>query len=331
MIEVILYSREDCHLCEVAMSDLAELKEQFPHLLNIINIDQDPELTRKYGSVIPVVECGSQRLIAPFDREKLSNLLSSTYQDLQKRKVQPESEKSKIPDNEKTWSGADRFTKWFSSYYIFVINLLVLIYVGLPFIAPVLLKAGYETPAIFLYRAYGLVCHQLSFRSFFLFGEQSVYPREAAHVDDLISFSIATGLGEGNSAKELFAARRYVGEEEVGFKVALCQRDVAIYAAILLFGVLFGITGRRLPALPWYLWLLIGIIPIGLDGISQIISQPPLNLIPYRESTPLTRIATGALFGFTTAWFGYPLIEETMRDTRRMVEHKYNHLTGQTK
>ena len=36
----------------------------------------------------------------------------------------------------------------------------------------------------------------------------------------------------------------------------------------------------------------------------------------YRESTPLLRTLTGALFGFSTAWFGFPLIEESMAETR---------------
>jgi hypothetical protein len=35
------------------------------------------------------------------------------------------------------------------------------------------------------------------------------------------------------------------------------------------------------------------------------------------------RTLTGFLFGFTTAWFGYPLVEETMADTRRYLEEKF--------
>ena len=65
-----------------------------------------------------------------------------------------------------------------------------------------------------------------------------------------------------------------------------------------------------------------GLIPIGLDGVSQIVSQLPWDVIPIRESTPLLRTITGGLFGFTIAWFGYPVVEETMADTRKLLTVK---------
>jgi hypothetical protein len=34
------------------------------------------------------------------------------------------------------------------------------------------------------------------------------------------------------------------------------------------------------------------------------------------------RSFTGFLFGYTTAWFGYPLVEETMRETRNLMRRK---------
>jgi uncharacterized membrane protein len=120
----------------------------------------------------------------------------------------------------------------------------------------------------------------------------------------------------------MLAAREYVGSPAVGYKVALCQRDVAIYGSILVFGLLYAATGRRMKPLPWYLWLLFGILPVALDGISQLISQPPLSIMSIRESTPALRLLTGALFGFTTAWFGIPLIEQTMQDTLAMMADK---------
>jgi uncharacterized membrane protein len=89
-----------------------------------------------------------------------------------------------------------------------------------------------------------------------------------------------------------------------------------------LFGILYALTNRRIPPLPWYLWLLFGILPIALDGLSQLLSQPPLEFFPFRESTPFMRSITGFLFGYTTAWFGYPLVEVTMRDSRNLMRRK---------
>ena len=180
------------------------------------------------------------------------------------------------------------------------------------------MSAGYTRPASVIYRFYGLVCHQLAFRSWFIFGDQPAYPREAAGVDNLLPYNIATGMNEDDE----LSARQFIGNQSVGYKVALCERDVAIYGGILLFGLIFSVTGRKIKPLPWYLWLMVGIIPIAIDGFSQLLSQPPLNMFPYRESTPFLRSLTGFLFGFTTAWFGYPIVEESMQDVRRYYGQK---------
>ena len=58
----------------------------------------------------------------------------------------------------------------------------------------------------------------------------------------------------------------------------------------------------------------------------QLLSQPPLGLFPYRESTPFLRVLTGFLFGFSTAWFGYPLVEQTMAETRQIMADKWGRL-----
>jgi hypothetical protein len=38
---------------------------------------------------------------------------------------------------------------------------------------------------------------------------------------------------------------------------------------------------------------------------------------------PLFRVLTGALFGFMTAWFAYPAIEESMAETRQFFLKKF--------
>ena len=147
--------------------------------------------------------------------------------------------------------------------------------------------------------------------------------RTAAGLTGLLSLQQATGLNEASTADALLAASKFVGNDVVGYKIALCERDMAIYGSIFLFGIIFGLTGRRLKTLPWYLWVLIGLVPIGLDGMSQLLSQPPFSFWALRESTPFLRVVTGFLFGFTTAWFGYPLVEQAMADSRQLMAAKY--------
>ncbi len=333
MIIVTLFGRENCHLCDDARDDLNALQAQFPHKLVEIDVDDNLDLQKAYGFEIPVVEVGPYRLKAPFTRKELAMTLGAA-RDRQKRlEKDGDPQYQKRVNRGKEVSRGDRFSMWFSRHYLLVFNLFVLLYVGLPFLAPVLLKAGATTPATMIYRVYSGLCHQLSFRSWFLFGDQPIYPRESAGVDGYLTFHEATGLDEHG----LWDARDFLGDEFIGYKVALCQRDIAIYGAILFFGVGFGLTGRKIKALPFWAWILIGIVPIGLDGVSQLISQaiqeppltflqPYLGFISYRESTPFLRTLTGFLFGFSTAWFGYPLVEETMADARRLLYTKFSQI-----
>lgn len=328
MITVTLYSRSDCHLCEVAKEDLDGLREQYPHELVLIDVDSNADLKRAYGFEVPVVEVGPYTLRAPITRQELQMTLAAAtdrhdhLESIQNPALREASQRTQ------TWTQADGISYWIARHYLGLFNLFILVYVGLPFLAPALLNSGIEAPARLIYRSYSIVCHQLAFRSFFLFGEQAEYPRQAAGVPEMLTYEQATGLSGASDSQDLFMARNFVGNEQIGYKVALCERDVAIYAGILFFGVLYAATGRRFPPLPWYLWILIGLVPIALDGVSQLISQPPFNFIAYRESTPQLRILTGALFGVTTAWFGYPMVEESMRATRQLMAKKFLRVKG---
>jgi uncharacterized membrane protein len=234
----------------------------------------------------------------------------------------------RIKKGKKVTTG-DRISYWIARRYLLLLNLFMLFYIGLPFLAPTLMKLGATLPGKAIYRIYSPLCHQFGFRSFFLYGEQAFYPLAEANVAGVKTFEQATGIPNLNDPYSLtrFEARAYTGNETVGYKVALCERDVAIYLAILLFGIIYGLSGRRIKSLHWVLWLLIGIGPIGLDGFSQLFSQFDwhwlASALPYRESTPFLRVLTGALFGLATAWFAYPNIEESMNETRQYYVKKF--------
>ena len=318
MIQITLYSRKDCHLCDQVRSDLQLIQEIVPHELVEIDIDSDAKFVKKYGLEIPVVVAGPYTLKTPFDRNDLEiTLKAAQYREDQIASIDQKvaSGAIQIPV---IWTKSDRFSYWLSRHYLALFNLFIAFYLGFAFMAPVMLRIGWTVPAGLIYRAYGMMCHQLAYRSYFLFGEQSTYSRSEPAGVGKEDFQQATGLAQD----DLWGARQYLGNSEVGFKVALCERDVAIYLGILTFGLIFGATGRRIKALPWYVWIAIGLVPIGLDGFSQILSQPPISLLPYRESTPLLRSITGFLFGFSTAWFGYPMAEQAMRETREFMETK---------
>lgn len=56
MIELILYGRPGCHLCDDMRAGLQDFRSEFVFQVIELDIDRDPELARRYGSLIPVLE-----------------------------------------------------------------------------------------------------------------------------------------------------------------------------------------------------------------------------------------------------------------------------------
>ena len=229
------------------------------------------------------------------------------------QKEVPPNSLSAVSELNSDLSLSQKVGSWLKKHYLHLINIALAIYLFLPFLAPILMKVGQTGAADAIYRFYKPLCHQLAYRSFFLFGEQSVYPRAMAGIEGLITYEEATGLDDN----DLVAASAFRGNEQVGYKIALCQRDVAIYGGLLVFGLIFSLSGRKIKPLPWIAWLVFAIVPMGLDGLSQLISQmeiPALSWFAMRESTPFLRAVTGAMFGWFTAWFGMPSIDEMINE-----------------
>ena len=61
---------------------------------------------------------------------------------------------------------------------------------------------------------------------------------------------------------------------------------------------------------------------MGLDGFSQMFSYSPFDFWPVRETLPLFRLMTGALFGMMNVWLAFPYLEQSMRETVEAVSEK---------
>jgi uncharacterized membrane protein len=337
MLNVTLYTRKECHLCEQAKADLASLQEKHPHRLVEIDIDSDPVLQKAYLAEIPVIEVGPYVLKAPFDKQKLSMTLGAAVDRRgQLDRLGREDHHDRIRRGQSI-SGGDRFMFWVSRHYLAILNTFMFLYFGLAMLAPILMKVGATGPATVLYTIYKPLCHQFGFRSFFLFGEQTYYPLKEAGISNVLTFDEVTGFQDlhNPAAGSRLQARQFTGNDVVGYKMALCERDIAIYSAIFLFGLVYAVTKRRIKPLHWIWWVLIGLGPIGLDGFSQLFSQMDWSflaaILPYRESTPFLRLFTGGLFGLATAWFAYPYMEESFSETRQFFIKKFatiNHVNS---
>jgi uncharacterized membrane protein len=202
---------------------------------------------------------------------------------------------------------------WLSRHWVALFNVIIALYTGGAILAPVMMHWGRPGIANALYAFYKPFCHQYPFRSWFLFGPAFIRP-----------------LHEPISILKMNQLGAFVGNAEIGYKMALCERDIAIYGMMAVAGMLYGIVKKRLRIPPLALWLyfLFGVMPMMLDGGIQWISYalwqffPGLLNQPF-ETIPLLRALTGSLFGLGVIAVGYPYMNEYFEDVQKQLETKY--------
>jgi len=196
----------------------------------------------------------------------------------------------------------DKLVLTLAKHWLFLVNLVLAVYGGLPLLAPVLMGVGYPRQAEFIYTIYKPLCHQLPQRSFFLFGPQLAYSLE----------TLQELLGPQTLAADSLA-RAFIGNAALGYKMAYCQRDTAMYGSMLLAGIVFGLVRHRLKPLTFTRYLIF-LAPWAVDGLVQLLTS--------YESTWQVRTITGGLFGLATVWFAYPHLEAGTAELRRTASPK---------
>ena len=214
-----------------------------------------------------------------------------------------------------------------SRHWLAWINLLLGAFVGLPWLAPVLMKIGASGPARLLYAAYSLACHQLADRSFFLFG-----PRLTYSYHELLPYLTTRSLQ--------FGLRAFVGTPELGYKVAWSDRMVSLYGGVLLGGLIVALLHQRLRPPRWWAIVLLA-APMVVDGATHFISDlagvgqgfryhnawlaalTGNSLAPgFYAGTGLgsfnswMRLLTGLFFGLAMVWAAYPALGSVFEDAR---------------
>jgi glutaredoxin len=58
---VIIYSRKNCHLCEVAKEVVESAQNEAEFELEVVFIDGNPELEKRYGEEVPVTMINGKR------------------------------------------------------------------------------------------------------------------------------------------------------------------------------------------------------------------------------------------------------------------------------
>jgi uncharacterized membrane protein len=140
-----------------------------------------------------------------------------------------------------------------------VLGIILGVYAGLPFLAPIFMKLGWETPARAIYFLYSFLCHQLPQRSYFLFGSKFTY-------------SLAEIQSVWQNTNDIMTLRQFVGNPEMGWKVAWSDRMVSMFTSLWLFSLVWWQLRRWLKPLPWWGFILF-MLPLAVDGTSHLISD----------------------------------------------------------
>ena len=219
----------------------------------------------------------------------------------------------------------DRILYYLGRYWILFFGLLFGAYVWLPFIAPVLMHGGWSGAGRTIYFIYSFLCHQLPERSFFLFGPKTMYP-------------LSKIQAVWQNTLNPIVLRQFIGNAQMGWKVAWSDRMVSTYLSTLFFGLLWYPLRRRIKALPWW-GLLLFLLPLALDGGTHLLSDLAGIGQGFRytntwlaaltnNSLPLyfyvgdalgsfnswMRLLTGVLFGIGVVWFGFRYIDDVFAE-----------------
>ena len=81
MTVVTVYSRKNCHLCDVAIESLETVESELDFKIEKIYIDGDTELINKYGEEVPVIQIdGKHHDIFRVDLERFRSSLEKHRQ-----------------------------------------------------------------------------------------------------------------------------------------------------------------------------------------------------------------------------------------------------------
>ena len=214
-----------------------------------------------------------------------------------------------------------QLTHFLSQHWFLLFSLIVGPYVILPFLAPVFMHVGWIGAGRVIYFIYSWLCHQFPERSYFLFGSKFTY-------------SLAEIQAAWQNTTNPLILRQFVGNAEMGWKVAWSDRMVSMFTSTWLFGLMWWSLRRRLKPLPWW-GLVLFLLPMAVDGTTHLFSDLAGIGQGFRDSNTwlvllthqafsasfyagdawgsfnsLMRMLTGISFGLGVVWFSFPYLDD---------------------
>jgi uncharacterized membrane protein len=211
-----------------------------------------------------------------------------------------------------------------------------------PWLAPIFMKLGWSDAGRTVYFIYSFFCHQLPERSFFFFGEKTMYSLREI------------GAAWQNSDNP-FVLRGFIGNSAMGWKVAWSDRMVSFYTSVWFFTVLWWPFRKKIKPISWWVFALC-LLPIALDGITHMISDIAGIGMGFRDtnrwlavltnfSLPMefyvgdalgsfnswARLITGLLAGFGITWLAFPYIFHSQHLNQKLDQYNYGAALEQIK
>jgi uncharacterized membrane protein len=166
------------------------------------------------------------------------------------------------------------------------------VFTGLPFLAPIFMKMGLDGPGRAIYLVYSFLCHQMAQRSFFLFGPRGF------QMYNLADLPVADKAPGSNT---VLVMRQFIGNSDIGWKVAWSDRMVYMYGAILLMAIVYAFARKQNKVKPLPIWAFaLLLLPMAVDGGTHMIS----DLAGVGQGFRYTNAWLAALTGHTLpGWF----------------------------
>ena len=231
---------------------------------------------------------------------------------------------------------------WIGDHWFGIFLVIYGLWVFLPFLAPVFMYTGLSSSGKAIYFIYSFFCHQLPERSFFFFGQKTMYSLN----------EIQTVWQDTTNP---FILRQFIGNEVMGWKVAWSDRMISFYTSVWFFAVLWWPLRRKVKPLSWW-GLILLLLPIAIDGGTHAISDLTGIGQGFRDTNQwlalLTnnafsasfyagdavgsfnswmRLITGLLAGLAITWLVFPYIFQTQAYNEKLKEVSYAKVIEQIK
>jgi len=233
-------------------------------------------------------------------------------------------------------------SQWVSNHWLGIFLAVYGAWVFVPLLAPVFMQIGWSGAGKAIYFIYSFFCHQLPERSFFLFGQKTMY-----------SLNEIQSVWQNTSNPMIL--RQFIGNDAMGWKLAWSDRMISFYTSIWLFAVIWVPFRQRIKPLSWWGFALL-LLPIALDGSTHTISDLAGIGLGFRDTNAwlaaltnhalsagfyagdalgsfnsLMRFVTGLLAGLGIVWLAFPYVSQTQAYNQQLDEISYAQVIEQIK